>query len=755
MAGIQNAPAPKPGSLKGPVANENLSDDAQAFLSAYEAPSAPPAGTQEMSPDAQAFAQEQGLTPDQAPAQGDFPIQEPSSFMGINTDIAQQLKDVPLRVQANLAKDPASVKLTLEKRLGTGNVKQKDGKFFIKQPGDKAFRELDPSTFEVVNDLYSDFYREYIQTMGGVAGGVAGAPLGPMGIVAGAGLGAAAATAAVDGAAESFGGVVPAEQKGVVQKTGEALMEGAAYTAGEGAGNFFAAKFAARRLRLDKIRKLEEVAPVDKLTEGVKSNLETLADLRNMGLNNTTIPANQIIPGMPEAELAALSVAKEPAFIQAQKEATESIGQTVLDLTETAAGLTKKGRLNQVIREGVPLENAVNASEINGLFNSVRKAEGAVLGDFRKMAKDTAKKTPLPSPQTSQAVKDIFESVGVKMKEGKLVFPKEDDLIQIVGSKDLVAGFKGDLIRLNNKLMKGGLTIDDMLNESQFMGAKNETARRIGGVYKNAIGKVSSALRTDSREAMPMVLKPDDALLYAEKMKRFGSISKSMDQLEGYLRDDIGMNTFAKGLVNKGKEGLANLRSAKEFLLQEKPDLYENLIGQYMEELALKHRNPGKVSGFNAEGMRKELAGLGSEYLDELFPARGGVNKNLVLRSFDLAEQVENAAIKGSDKQLEEKLKQHFGGLSYWTRGLSAVQALTKFTAKNDRILKVISREGVESFLTQVPKKNKTAMRNILNEVLTQARRAGTLAAVGPETFGLDEFLGQQNPQNSVQKGRQ
>ena len=737
MPGIKGQPGTKPQSVSKPVPGAEAQDELDQFL-ADSAQSAPQMDTLDQ------FLGSSGSVPPQGQ---DFQVQEPSSFMGVNTDISGQFRDMPVRVLSNLAQDPASVKLTLEKRLGADNVKQKGDTFYFRQPGEKAFRRLDPTTFEVVNDLFSDFYRESIQTMGGVAGAAEGAaagalatgPLAPVGAAGGAfvggALGVAGTSAALDAAAERFGGVVRAEDKGAMQRTGEYLTEGLMFATGEKLAAGLASKWAARRARVEGLRKLEEVAPVDRLTEAVKTNLETLRDMNNLGLTtkiagtNLEVPAHQLLPFNPQVQKVAQSVSGEKAFQQAQNEAASNFGEAALNLVETAGDLTK-GRLQQVVSRGVPLTNEVSAKQVNGLFNSVRRAEGEVLGEFRKMAKATAKKSPLPAPKTAEVMQDIFKQIGVRMKDGELVFPKDDDLIQIVGSKDLVAGFKGDLNRLNKKLIKGGFNIDELLNESNFMGAKNETARRVGGIYKSAIGRLSSAIRSDSREGMALVLEPEDALQYGEKMKRFRSISESMDQLSNYLRDDIGMNTFAKGLVNKGKEGLANLRSAKEFLLQEDPQMYRNLIGQYMEELALKHRDPSKVAGYNAEAMRKELSGLGSEYLEELFPARGAMNKDLVLRSFDLSNQLEKSIIKGSDREVLDQAKSMVSTLSWFNRGVNATYALMKFGQKDNRLLKLLSREGVESFLAATPKKERGQMREVLNGILTLARRNGTLAAV-------------------------
>lgn len=758
MAGT-SAFSARPSSLGAPVPGKQAELDVnKMFEEAHGSPPVPATSPAPISA-AQDANVDSMFNNAQGTDQNSFPVQEPSSTLGINTDLKQQLIDMPTRIAANIAGDPASVKLTLENKLGKENVRLKGKTLYFKQPGDKAFRELDPTTFEVINDLFSDFAKEYIQGIGGTIGGIAaGASSGGIGIAGGAALGVAGATAAVDAYGSATGvkkdqsqfstkeptNVTEQLARGL-ENTGKDIAAGIEYEAANKIFKGLASKWAERRAKTEGLRKLEEIAPMDRLQESVKQNMETLQEMRQLGLTNkipgtdVDIPAHQLLPYLPEVQKAANSVGAEKSFQQAQKEAAENFGAAALNLTEEASSIAK-GKLSAAIQTGVPGAKGTSASEINGLFNSVRRQEGKVIGEFRDKVRSEMRGAPLPSPNTQKALGEILQNLGINPSNetGKLIFPKDESLMQILGtdSTAFVNGLKSDISRLYKNMDYGhginGLTIGDMLGESQILGAKNEGARRIGGLYKSTIGKLSSAMRTDSREAMAQVLSPDDAIEYAAKMKRFSSISQSMDQLDNFLRDDIGMNTFARGLVNKGKEGLANLKAAKEFMLQENPEMYRSLIGQYMEELALKHRNPKEVAGFNPAAMKKELLGLGGEYLDELFPARGPISKGLVLRSFDLADQVQRSIVNGSDSELIKDARKTVGSLSAWHRGVNATMGLMRFTSKNGRLLKLLSREGVESFLADTPKNNRDGMRQTLTGILNLARQNGTLAAINP-----------------------
>jgi len=745
---IKAANSARPGAVKGPVANANKEDDIDAMLAEFDAPSVQASPAADAPDDIDMMVNDVAMSegsggdtaqPPQEQVPNEFPVDQQSmQFAGADFNIAQQVKDAGIRVAGKLAGDPKSLELTLKNKLGPQNVKvTKSGGVYWKFSGDKAFRKFDPGTFEVYSDLISDNFKELAQTGAGVA--TAGAsPL-----IQGAAI--AGTTAAVDAYGKSIGVVKDQSQYATepdslmrpVENTIQYSKEALEYVAIDRTFRFLGDKWAARRARVDGIKKLEEVPVAERLQESVKQNMETLNDMKQLGMTqnitgtNVEVPAHQLLPFDPKVQKIAQSVSAEKSFQQAQKEAAENFSTASLDLVEEAANLTR-GNLQKVIKTGVPLEKEITVKDVSGLFNQVRRAEGTILGEFRDKVRATAKKTPLPSPKTAEAVESIFNQLGIKRKGAELVFPKKEQLMQVLGtdSEAFVKGFTDDLVSLNNKLLKGGLNVDELLGQSQIIGAKNEGARRIGGLYKGAIGKLSSALRSDSREGVAMLLSPEDALTYTSKMGRFKNVAESMDQLERYLADDIGMNTFARGLVNKGKDGIANLRAAKEFLLQENPEMYRNLVGQVMEEFALKHRTPGIVGGYNTAGMRKDLAGLGDEYLKELFPKGGRIDHSVVLRSFDLAEQLQKSIVTGGDSQLLKDAKRAAGSLSMYHRGVNTVYAMMRFGDKNNRLLKLLSREGVESFLTEVPVKQKGPMRETLKAILSLSRKNGTLATI-------------------------
>lgn len=734
MASIKGQPAPKPTSLAPPVPTKEAELTAEEFLSDI-----PELNADSFLAD---IPEANGQPTTQPSLQSTTPttemVDQGPSVMGVSTDLGQQVRDLPDRIAASIAGDPASVELTMKKRLGEENVRSKDGAIYIKKPGDKAFRKLDPGTFEIISDTIGDFYKEAIQGLGGAIGGAAGlASPAPGGAIAGTALGVATASAGLDAYGKERLGVVKANQGTPLEETGKYLKEGAEYAMLDRIFKGLGDKWAARKQTIQGLKKLNEISPTDRLQESVKTNMQTLDELRNLGMTkritgtNIDVPAHQLLPHDPKVLKIAESVSANQSFQNAQKEAAENFGNAAIDLMEEAADITK-GKLKETIKTGVPSSKSLSAADVTGLFNKVRRAEGAVLGEFRqKVAKETGK-MPLPIQKTTQTISDIFNKLGVTVQGGAPVFPEDDALAQILGtdSKPFINGLKKDLSTLFNKAAKGGMTIDEVLGQSQILGAKNEGANRVGGLYKSMIGRLSSSMREDSRNLMGQLLSPEDAIEYSSKMKRFSSISKSMEQLDSYLRDDIGLNTFAKGLVNKGKEGLANLRAAKEFLTKEDPQMYKNLIGEFFEELALKNRDTSKIATFNPQGMRKELASLGGEYLDELFPKNGPISKSLVLRTFDLSDQLQKSIIKGTDDEVRKAAGKVATNLNAWNRGVNAASALMHFGSKNNRLLKLLSRDGVESFLSHVPQKERPALRETFNAILVLGRRAGTLATI-------------------------
>lgn len=790
MAGPQQIAQQKsrPSQVSSPVPNETATsnvDSLMAEMAAFEMPSvdteaAPQKGIIDTAKDIGGMVSDAvapdiaQLTSTQSPdplmnemanftPTDELPIEEDPGFFQSNftpSGIRDQVELAPYRLQAAFGKTNKEKLMGLKAKLGDDNVREDGDDILVKLPGKKSFKKLDPGTIEIIGDVFADEFRNSTIAMGGVAGAVAaGGPsagaAAPIGFAAGAAMGDQVA----DAIAEQWLGIPRDEARGGVAGNeapiGEQLKAGLQRSLGSiqtgmefAIFNKVAEKaigYASNRLgklfkRHDAIKRASEIPAADRLDDTVKGNLETVKELQNLNvienLPGTDLPllAHQMLPGT-DATMVARSVQTNKGFQSLQDQASKQLGDAVLDMVETSAGLSKDS-LKGAVKTGTTQTRSGLVDDVGTTLANAIKREGEIIGKFRDKAKATAKTAALPSPKTTEALKNIFSEIGVTRRKGELIFPDDDSMAQFLGtdSKAIINGFKKDLIGLNNKLAtQGGLTIDDLIGQSQIIGAKNKAAGRIGGVYKNFIGKLSSNLRDDTREAMPYVLDEVETAAYKAATKDFGQLASARDQLGKLLESETGANTFARLLLSKGKNGLSDLRAAKAFLLKENPTAWKNVAGQFFEDLAVKHRTPGDASQikYNVAGMRKELASYGDEFLQELLPDQKGVNVGTILRAFDLADQVQNAVIKGTDEEVVKASKAGVKAFAGFADGkINLVMSMLRFGGSNNRLAKLISQRGVEEFLEQVPPKQRGELRKTLEGAMTWAQNNGHLQSL-------------------------
>lgn len=773
---LASAFANQPGQVTNPVPGEQAEEDffgdlveqAPAQVNSPDLAGGEGTMVQEMSQvqgDIRAQSQGDTVFADLVPtAEGapteDVQVEDEPGFLDAQFPDRQLIES---RLVAAIPKTVGEKQQALENFLGAKNVrKDADGEFLVKFKGKEKFQKLDPDTFELFNDMFTDNAREVLRGMGGTAGVAVQGPAAaePVSSAVGFALGAAAGDLTADAISEQVLGVnrdtgrVGTSQSGDIgprigagiERTLEAIQTGLTdslfKSVSEVAFKNIAKTIAARSARKATLKHAKEI-PVHKvLNESVQDNLDTMDDLIRSGTlkplpgTNTPLLAHQVLPGVQKVDKLASSVAGNQSFQNMQDQASKQMGDTLLDVVEGAADLTE-GSLKKVVREGVKSDRTGLAAEAKNLLATSLRNEGKLIETFRKKAKSVASKAALPSPKVEAALLETFQDLGVQRRGGELIFPDDDTMAQLLGtdSKMIINGVKKDILRLSTSLAtKGGMTIDELIGESQLMGAKNKAAGRIGGIYKKVIGKLSSQIRADTRDVMPLVLDPADAAAYTQSMNKYSSFAQSRDQLRNLLKQDMGANTFSRLLLSKGKNGLAQLKSAKEFMLSEDPAVWNKVQGEFFEELALKHRQAGDPSKieYNVKGMRKELASYGKEFLDEMFDAKSGLDTKTVLKTFDLAEQVRRTSIHGSDDQLKKVGKEAVQGLSsFISAKVNAVWAIANFGGQNGRLLKLMSRDGVEEFLERVPKNKKGAMRQLLSDAIDYAGKQKMIQQVG------------------------
>ena len=683
-----------------------------------------------------------------------------SEFLGSNatpTGIMQQFENAEARIRASFGRSDVEKEKILKGMLGNDNVRSAPrGGFLIKPKGKDKFIKLEPDTFDVVGDIIFDGFRDLFSGTAGVAAVAAQGPAAaePISSAIGFGAGVAAGEAIADNlVTEVFGVPRDPSRGGVVgpdaglgekvgasfARAGENLTTGAIATVLNSAANKIIKGVQVKRKAMQGLRTLKDTPKSEVLKESININLQTMDELGQMNklvnLPGTDVPilAHQLAPHT-EATKLAKSLTGNPNFIKAQELAAKNLDDSIVNMIEEAGDLAPKSFRN-VLRTGEKTIKPGVQQDVKALFRDVRKAEGKLIETFRMKASKEAAGQPVPMNNTFGAMKEVMDDLGVQVNQGGgIKFPDDDSLAQLLGtdSKPMINGLKKDLSRIYKQMVKGqniGFTIDDMIAQSKIIGAKNDAAGRIGGKYKFYIGKLSSSMRSDVREAMPQLLNEVDSAAYTTSINKFQQAAQGQEVLKNLLKhNDMATNTFAKGIITKGRTGLSQIKATKAFLNETDPTAWKKITSEFFEELALKHRNvdPNAPLSFNSRAMRKELSGYGPDMLKELMP--GGVKPGQVFRALDLSEQLERTLINGSDNEIEQVTKSMFGAMSQFISAkFNAVYSVAKFGNSNQRLLKLMNRQGVDKFLEKVPAGDRGMWKSVINSHIAAGVKRGTI----------------------------
>lgn len=745
----------KPGQIPSPIPGQQQAIDTVDEFAEFTQPlQAAPAPVQEQAPSQGEFDQ---FSPTEGtlPTLGGEQVQVEDTAAGELGSPLQSLQaqaeDFTTRVATSIAGTPEAQKLTLENRLGPKNVKQlKDGSFLIRKEGEKKFRKLDPDTFEFLNDIFADEFKTILQGSGGTIGaGLAAPTIG--GTAVGAGIGASIGGQVANAIGSLIGVVRPEGAGGQAAQATEAAETGLTFATGEAAlgrlGKFFKDRSAARALSKNRNISNEEI-----LDQSSKQALETLEEMNQSGFKvklpegsvpgvsgEISLPANSLIPHTPGVQATAKSLENEKAFQLVKKEAAEQYSNFVLQHVETAAG-TGKGKLAEAVKTGLRDSDNTLANNIKGVLSQARAREGKVIGDFRKQVKGTAGKQPLPSEQTQQAMASIAEDLGIRGTVGQqgklgLQFPGDDQLIADLGfrSKAQLNTFKSQMNDIAEKLTKqGGLNIDDLLRLSKTVGNQAASAK---GFSKSVLGRLSSALRADTREGMATILEPAAAAEYNAAIGTFRKLAKNADDLKTIFKDDVGANTFVSGLLSKSKKSPEALKALKELVLKEDPKLWNNMVGEFLEEAAVLSRDtsPGKLSQFNAKTFEKKVFGIGKENLETLMGTDSGFSSKQLKKMLELGKRMDGLLDAGApDTVVANNAKNAIQAFAAFSRvaKINASAMFLRMFDKNARLAKMVTKRGVEDFLEKVPQAEKGRMRILFNKILAAGQRSGAIETV-------------------------
>ena len=215
-----------------------------------------------------------------------------------------------------------------------------------------------PSTYERVRE----YVAPTVEALGAVGGGVLGAPLGPLGVVGGAGLGYGMAKEALNLADVYIGGKAPRTAAATVTEPIQNVLEGATMEAG---GRVVAQGLGAAVGKVADMRQMSKQKAADIARNALNTDLpDVLNALRNAPANVTAAQATAGITNPTWQALIESRLASDPKFVLNLKNMNEAEG--VNALAKLAGGTT--------------------ATEVRGTSEAAKNALNTITGPLRESA---------------------------------------------------------------------------------------------------------------------------------------------------------------------------------------------------------------------------------------------------------------------------------------------------------------------------------------------------------------------------------
>lgn len=756
MAATAGQPAPKPGSLKGPVGVENQADEVDALLA--DIPAAP-----SMEPQDDEVSQLLADVPDESapPAQAsvdDVPTVTDESLMGRYSrigNIPQTAKEVVgdtvARFQASWGVTDAEKVGKLKEIYGPKGVRQaQDGTIQIKRPGEAGFRDFDPDSglfsLDIINDI-ADFGRDAVE--GGVvvadrilsARGKKGAPMSGGRLAMGAAAGAADAVISLnvgDWIAENLVGIKRDPTRDGAKESAIAGGLGAGFATGFGLA---ASSLARRRIAAEARKSTVAASEVRQIADDVAQSADSL-ERNGIKISNgkMVLSPGQITGDLsPEAKTLDFDLSTEGPVRNFFVEQGKLIG--------SAFDTMKQGFVNTT---GKPAEE---------LFQSVKKAakatrelEGKTIGTFRNEALKVSQNAPRPMQKTAEGLNDFLTEFGFDRVGGKLRAPTLEQIKErfpdaneaVLGKvRSLATDLNGIMIKNN-----GAVPLKDV--DRLYSGFRDTIDNFMGtssgdGVARKLID-IKNRLRDDWAVHIGAELSeraPGSLEAYQASMKKYSDILSAQDTLSRILKKkDLSSAAFANHIFNpaQGKERVGQL---KTLIQASDPRLWDDLVSQHVDLLHKEALDP-KTGRTNWLKLSQKFDKLEkSEVLDQMLdPAQKANMKNF----FTIAKKVdskfnfkEGAPVdKSMVSTVRNLLITAAAPVSFIARlssGQQLTQSMIDSIGKDKALAKWLNGEGLELVLKGVPPKEAGRLRKFMMGALKgtgatlQARTRRSIAA--------------------------
>jgi len=649
------------------------------------------------------------------------------------------LQRVKTGVQESLARAKVSFGVTDDEKLRAAqsifpSAVLQGGEIFRRSKSTGNLVPLDPDSIELIDDTL-DFARDILEgvsetglTAIGTAGGAVatgGTGTLPAAVAAGAG-GAVAALQIGDFFQEAVLGIERDPER--TSRKSEAAIAATFGGAFNMLGSALARRTATKLAGKAKLKKLA-ASTGDEAVNEVALAEEAIKTVQDSGLAKSVngdilLTPNQINPSNPNVTAKAKDIADRPefaSFLAEQGKVLDDAYQTVAAAVGNA-GTSKAGLGERFVR---------SVSDIN-------KAEGRIIGQFRKEALKVAGDLPAPVQNFRQFIGETSQALGIVPGEKVNVDLVLDNFPDLTETQAKILGKK--FSSLTDLVAKNPDGLPLKVIDSEYKKLTTQINILMGGQAGKPLGykliQMKNALRDDWTQAIGEKLGPGSQEAYQSALGKFSKIRGASDKLNLLLKnEDISKEALSKKLFS-GQTSLANIRNVKTVIQEGDPDLWKDLVFDYVSGLKNKHTNADTLS-VNWQALSKDFDKLGeagkkelfdgAEFSSDQFGAVIKLGRLTNLGEVELKESMSNASFFKRVKNAIITLAPTFIG----TRVANASELIGSF-GKDKALAKFLSAGGLDEILKGVPAKKRIGLRNKLQPMI-DAIASGAKAAVRTE----------------------
>lgn len=610
-----------------------------------------------------------------------------------------ELSDIGTRLQYSFATNKDEERGVLEKAFGLENVKEdKDGNLVFKKPGDKKWKRADSENF-TLNDVI-DLARPAAEIVGGGLGGLAAgtATLNPF-------VGGAAAGVAGQATGDALQGLL-----GVERRDRSALGDYALAGIGGGvldsavAGARYASRLVSGKKAVQEALKINPAA----LTDETKQIIAAEKVLNDAGISFGTLPngkelrlAPQDFMADPELKKVAQMAGMVEGIDKIDAQRANAINLNLSEMLNTVSPGSGKA-----LTEGVTYTPKDSGKRIVGAIKKAKADEGKIIGDYEKLAGNALNKTPIESPEVTQALSSFKQNLGIA----------EDGLTLMLG--DEILNPKAlTKEQLNGVTAKLGLSLAEANKAEEYMRVMSKlNQNNFNKAGKNTYADVKGAI--EELQSLIKGTKPGDPFrrVLAQDLAQLREARNVM--LEETLGEAAGTEFKAKlGKYAKISEGIRNIKTLSEG-------------GSY----SIRKISNDLFSGLKSKDQYESVKGLLTEYAPDVWQnLKDDVVQGALMEIKKNPDAVINA--KTFAQQMNKYNPEVVSDLFKETgKDINVLNAMGKLTSKWDKQLKQTGQT--------LDAKQEASLVNLFNKLTNPIRTAMTFFSAITQRKAINELMG-------------